>query len=682
MEAEARSGALMSQAGEAGPTRVVILGGGPAGCAAAYWLSRPEQQGKYQVTLYSQGWRLGGKCASGRSAADGQRNEEHGLHMLMGCYWNAFATMRACYLDWRALKPDPKNPFQTWKDAFLGQYLVSMMSLDGPGSPPTWSPWDFPFPPMPGEPGDGPLVPGSDDSQTPPSDDAMIIRLADLLDTHIPAAAPYKPALSAATTLVRSVFLTDTPNVASAKQALVEAANQIHRAMAGGIAGDAHSQTEERLAILADIGAAVTLGYLSDIYDKGPNAWNLLNQQDFRAWLGSNGAAGVALASAPIDAFYDLTFAAINGREIGLGQGSLAAGVSLRAQMEIVLGYADAPLFKMAAGMGDTVFTPFWDVLSARGVDIRLFSRASTVVPSADGKQVAKIVMLTQAVTIDGSSYRPFRRVKNLDCWPSHPDWSQLKNGPALKAAHVDFESSYCEVTVGNPTILAAGQDFDIAILATPPQVLDRVAPALADASPAWASALSESASVATQSLQLWMTQSLTDLGWTRGPTVLTAFQEPYDSWGDMSQTLAQEAWPGPTVPASIAYFCGCMGAQMDPPVSPSEMKAIATSAASQWMAANLRTLWPNVGPNPIAAPFSRYDKANFDISDTYVQTPAGDNVASRLDPSATAGFSNLYAIGDWTLTRFSGGCFESAVESAMLASRAISGFPPTIKTS
>lgn len=64
------------------------------------------------------------------------------------------------------------------------------------------------------------------------------------------------------------------------------------------------------------------------------------------------------------------------------------------------------------------------------------------------------------------------------------------------------------------------------------------------------------------------------------------------------------------------------------------------------------------------------------------MQTPAGDNVASRLDPSATAGFSNLYAIGDWTLTRFSGGCFESAVESAMLASRAISGFPPTIKTS
>ena len=76
-----------------------------------------------------------------------------------------------------------------------------------------------------------------------------------------------------------------------------------------------------------------------------------------------------------------------------------------------------------------------------------------------------------------------------------------------------------------------------------------------------------------------------------------------------------------------------------------------------------------------------RYDVANFDLSDTYVQTPAGTNVASRLDPAATAGFSNLYVVGDWTRTRFSGGCFESAIESAMLASRAISGFPQAIKT-
>jgi uncharacterized protein with NAD-binding domain and iron-sulfur cluster len=458
-------------------------------------------------------------------------------------------------------------------------------------------------------------------------------------------------------------------------------AGQIHKAMGGGLAALAHSQTDERLAILADIGVAATLGYLRDIYEKGPNGWNQLNQTDFRTWLGDNGASEKALASAPVDAFYDLTFAARDGEERGLGSGSLAAGVSLRAQMEIALAYRNAPLFKMAAGTGDTVFTPFWDVLTARGVDIRLFSRVAEVTPSADGTQISQIVIDTQAVTVDGSPYRPFQRVKNLDCWPNVPDWTQLQNGAKLKADHVDFEWSGCDVTAGPPTTLIAGRDFDIAISALPPEVLQRVAADLPTSNQAWNTALAASASVGTQSLQLWMTQSVAQLGWTDGPTVLTAFEEPYDSWGDMTQTLGREAWPGPTVPASIAYFCGCMAASLDPPVSPPEMKAVATAAASQWIGANLRTLWPNVGPNPASAAFSRYDKANFDISDTYVQTPAGDNVASRIDPAKPAGFSNLFAVGDWTLTRFSGGCFESAIESAMLASRAISGFPPTIKT-
>ena len=42
--------------------------------------------------------------------------------------------------------------------------------------------------------------------------------------------------------------------------------------------------------------------------------------------------------------------------------------------------------------------------------------------------------------------------------------------------------------------------------------------------------------------------------------------------------------------------------------------------------------------------------------------------------PPGPAQFGNLYLAGDWTLTRFSGGCFESAIESGMLAAAAISG--------
>jgi hypothetical protein len=159
---------------------------------------------------------------------------------------------------------------------------------------------------------------------------------------------------------------------------------------------------------------------------------------------------------------------------------------------------------------------------------------------------------------------------------------------------------------------------------------------------------------------------------------VLTAFAEDYDSWGDMSHLLPMETWSGPNAPQAIGYFVGCMPVPKQPPPLPGSMQQQATQLADQWMTQSLSTLWPAYAPSEVV---SRYGVANFDSWEFYVQTPGGTNVASRLSPAATAGFSNLYVVGDWTLTRFSGGCFESAVESGMLAARAISGIPGEIKT-
>jgi uncharacterized protein with NAD-binding domain and iron-sulfur cluster len=52
------------------------------------------------------------------------------------------------------------------------------------------------------------------------------------------------------------------------------------------------------------------------------------------------------------------------------------------------------------------------------------------------------------------------------------------------------------------------------------------------------------------------------------------------------------------------------------------------------------------------------------------VLTPPG-TVKYRLSSSRSL-FGNLYVAGDWTLTRFSGGCLESAMESGVLAAAAI----------
>ena len=46
------------------PIEVAVIGGGCASIAAAFELTRPEHKGKYHVTIYQLGWRLGGKGAS------------------------------------------------------------------------------------------------------------------------------------------------------------------------------------------------------------------------------------------------------------------------------------------------------------------------------------------------------------------------------------------------------------------------------------------------------------------------------------------------------------------------------------------------------------------------------------------------------------------------------------------
>src|SRR5215470_3170319 len=111
------------------PARVAIVGGGCAAMAAAFELTRPEQGGRFAVTVYQQGWRLGGKGASGRGVAG--RIEEHGLHLWMGWYENAFRLMRECYTE---LTGDP----QSWRTAFEPAPLVAVTDRTADGR---WIPW-------------------------------------------------------------------------------------------------------------------------------------------------------------------------------------------------------------------------------------------------------------------------------------------------------------------------------------------------------------------------------------------------------------------------------------------------------------------------------------------------------------------------------------------------------------
>src|SRR5690606_3160174 len=68
-----------------------------------------ELRARFDVTVVQPGFRLGGKGATGRDAQRGQAVLEHGLHMWLGFYDEAFAMMRDIYDAWDRPRTGPQR---------------------------------------------------------------------------------------------------------------------------------------------------------------------------------------------------------------------------------------------------------------------------------------------------------------------------------------------------------------------------------------------------------------------------------------------------------------------------------------------------------------------------------------------------------------------------------------------
>src|SRR5262249_6914281 len=99
--------------------------------------------------------RLGGKGASGRNLREGKgkRIEEHGLHVWLGFYENAFALMKAVYAE--RVVDDPDEALLTWRDAFKPQSFTPLCIQRDDGS---YERVDVEWPTNCDEPGDGQLA--------------------------------------------------------------------------------------------------------------------------------------------------------------------------------------------------------------------------------------------------------------------------------------------------------------------------------------------------------------------------------------------------------------------------------------------------------------------------------------------------------------------------------------------
>jgi len=662
------------------PTRVVILGGGIGAISTAFWLtSTPELRQRYTVRVYNHGWRLGGKAASGRNHEHGERIQEHGLHMLMGWYEVAFKTIRACYAEWQK---EPDNPFKTWEDAFtpLRQITLEQQIPNDPSG--QWQTWNIPFPKTSGSPGEagGGFI-----------DDVVHKILSWLLehlwnDLHLPdaiepvggellgkahAAAVHAAALSAdERTSVYQDILRILTDFQKWFQEFAEPFLTLF-----------HSEGYE-ICTFTDFALALMIGFIRDVLPDWERGLEQLNKIEFRDWLASAGASPKYIGFAPVRVLYDLAFAYKNGDSSTIDNGRIAAGAGLWTLLRMALTYKDAPLWRMSAGMGDTIFTPMYQVLRSRGVEINLFHRVTNLQLSGDAPAIESISMYQQVDLVNGS-YEPFRKVQNLPCWPAEPKWDQIVGGEGIANQAWDLESMWCTYRpAGKPdVVLTRGKDFDVVVLAIPPASLRDIGAELIDPRrcPSIAAMHANMTWVPTLASQLWLKPNLIGLGWAHGPTVLSTYADPFRSWGEMSHLLAMEAWPAPA-PLSCEYFCGTI---TPPPHIPpygdrnflKEQTDRVQQRFEQWLQANSATVWPNTaasggkGFNPSLV-VSDFYRVNLDPSEMYVQT-FPDSVQFRLSPG-NSGVTNLFLAGDWTKGTVDGGCAEGAFESGKMAAEAI----------
>jgi uncharacterized protein with NAD-binding domain and iron-sulfur cluster len=704
------------------PIRVAIVGGGCAGLTAAFELTRPEHMGQYEVTVYQMGWRLGGKGASGRGIAG--RVEEHGLHLWMGFYENAFRLMRECYAERNRILPHCR--FASWSDAFKPAPDVGVAEH----TPNGWSFWMAHFPPGQGQPGDpagsdrfsvtfylrqsvmliGELLRSAGAREAAPT-----VPQPDPAGTGAPDSRGPEELASAINAVLRYGQLASTAAVLEASELLRQAVDLFFPQMFSGLASPIEQLIEgvamvarRQLAILVagdgevrrvweviDLILAVLRGSIRFRLAIDEDGFDVINKYDWREWLRMNGASGESLDSGFMRGIYDLVFAFEEG---DIARPRLAAGVALRGAMRMFFTYRGSLFWRMSAGMGDVVFAPLYQVLKNRGVKFAFFHQLRNVSlsPQSDAEPpyVQKLEFDVQALVVDKREYQPLINVNGVPSWPSQPDYVQLAGGSDLALQKRDFESAWEHRRAGVRT-LRVNRDFDFVVLAVSVASLPEVARELIEREPRWREMVRHVKTVPTQTLQLWMRENTAELGWPHAPANLSGFVEPFDTWAEMSHLIPEEEWHDPV--RSIAYFCSVLPDTLPDGSTVTEefyrqQRETVRANAIRFLQTHAGMLWPKSVSGGdfrweiLAAECkseacrgtkrfdSQFWRANVNPSDRYVQSLPG-SIRYRISP-LDMDFDNLTIAGDWTATGLDSGCIESAVISGLLAANALSGRP------
>ena len=177
-----------------------------------------------------------------------------------------------------------------------------------------------------------------------------------------------------------------------------------------------------------DAGTTMIAGIIDD--DLVTEGFDKVNGEDLREWLDRHGANELTINQGPfVRALYDMAFAYRDG---DVDKPDMAAGTALHDILRIFFTYRGAFAWKMQAGMGDTVFTPFYEVLKDRGVHFEFFHWVNELRLSQDKRSVEQIDVIPQ-VTLKHPPYEPLVEVEGLLSWPDRPHWDQIVEAEKLQ---------------------------------------------------------------------------------------------------------------------------------------------------------------------------------------------------------------------------------------------------------
>jgi uncharacterized protein with NAD-binding domain and iron-sulfur cluster len=661
-----------------------------AALSAAWRLSEPGSRDRFDsITVYQRGWRLGGKAASSRGPNG--RIEEHGLHIWLGSYENAFALLRECYTELNRVATDPTVPIRTWEEAIA--------PADNPGLADRWNgdwvTWHGTHPRDNALPGD-PNSTGRELTAAAFVERALrlVLAFADSLrdatpgrlmlsvspDPPAPPLSPPFDATARATLAALLTVLDPRLSEAPASDVLEHALHAVRTAV------DSDDRADHRRSwVLISLVIAAVRGIIADKLITDARGFGAINDEDFCDWILRHGAHRDVLDSAMVRGVHDLVF---GYREGDPHRPAVGAGVMTFLIGQVLFGYRGAIFWKMTAGMGDVVIAPLYQALRRRGVEFEFFHRLDGLHLDTWRQSVATITMARQARLADGlRHYEPLTRIRGLPVFPKQPLTEQLRVPTGLDA----MESHFGARDDAEIRTLRRGVDFDHVVLGVSIGMVPIVAEELIDDRPEWRDMTAHVRTVATQAFQIWLRPDEASLGWNKPAATVSAYLPPFDTWASMPQTLWAEDWPRGERPGTVAYFCGSLDAPWptadDHVVYLNRYTDQVHNAAVRFLDQDVGLYFPNAvteqgfawhllsgvnGQRGREALATQHVSVNIDPSDRYVQSvPGSDQYRLRPDES---GYDNLILAGDWTDCGINAGCIEAAVTSGLQAANALLG--------